>query len=71
MKSVVAALILSTLAVPALALEAPGFAVSGFAVSGLTFSEVLFPSADEFGRRSGNCPSRGAKLVAREGCGGV
>ncbi len=68
MKTLIAALLVSTLAAPVLAMEMPLFAADG-----ITASEVLFPMVDEFGRRSGNCPARGAKSVAREGstCGGV
>lgn len=67
MKTLIAALVLSTLAAPVLAMDAPAFPMSG-----VVSADVLFPSVDEFGRRSGNCPKRGA-LIAREGstCGGV
>ena len=66
MKSLVTALILSTLAAPVLALHLP---VAG----------VAAPSSDEFGRRSGRCPHRPeapvvpGQDIAREGsaCGGV
>ena len=68
MKTLIAALFVSTLAAPVLAMEMPLFAADG-----ITASELLFPMVDDFGRRSGNCPARGAKSVAREGstCGGV
>ena len=68
MKTLIAALILSTLSAPVLAMDA-----SPFTAIGATTADVLFPSADEFGRRSGHCPKRGAKIAGREGstCGGV
>ena len=68
MKTVFAALLVSTLASPGLAFDVPLFATGG-----VSASDLLFPTVDEFGRRSGACPSRGAKLIAREGsaCGGV
>jgi len=69
MKTLFAALLLSTLAAPVLALDLPMFAGGG-----VTTGDLLFPSVDEFGRRSGICPPRGgARVVAREGspCGGV
>ena len=68
MKTLIAAVLLSCLSAPVLAMDAamplPMFGIS---------SDVLFPGMDEFGRRSGLCPKRGAKIVAREGstCGGV
>jgi hypothetical protein len=66
MKTLIAALLLSTLAAPVLAMDVPMVAIDG-----ITASDVLFPSVDEFGRRSGNCPSRPG--IARVGsvCGGA
>lgn len=66
MKTLIAALLVSTLAAPVMAIEVPMFAADG-----ITASELPFPSVDAFGRRSGNC--LGAKMVARVGgiCNGV
>ena len=74
MKTLITALILSTLTGPVLALTLPGSAVSGAAVT-----DMLNPNADELGRRSGRCPRNPepvmlpGQVVAREGstCGGV
>ena len=69
MKTLFAALILSTLAAPVLALHLPVTAKPGAAAS----------SSDEFGRRSGRCPHHpmapltAGQDIARSGsaCGGV
>ncbi len=74
MKTLFTALILTSLAAPVLALDLP--AVARLGVSAL---DVLSPSDDAFGRRSGRCPHRpeqplvAGQVVAREGstCGGV
>ena len=70
MKSLVTALILSTLAAPVLALHLP---VAGGDTA------IAAPSSEDFGRRSGRCPHRPeAPLVIGNdfgrdgsGCGGV
>lgn len=66
MKTLFAALLLSTLAAPVLALDVPLFAVAG-----VTSSDLLFPVEDAFGRRSGNCPSRPGIARAGSTCGGA
>lgn len=68
MKTLIVALLLSSVTAPVLAMDA----AMPRPLAGIS-SDVLFPGMDEFGRRSGLCPKIGAKLVAREGstCGGV
>jgi hypothetical protein len=68
MKTLIVAVLLSSLSAPVLAMDT----AMPLPMIGIS-SEVLFPGMDEFGRRSGLCPKRGAKVVAREGstCGGV
>ncbi len=76
MKTLIAALVLSTLTAPVMALTLPSDAMTGASAT-----DVLAPSGDAFGRRSGACPQRPDQpllqggAVARERstntCGGV
>ena len=67
-KTLIAAVLLSSFSAPVLAMDT----AMPLPLVGIS-ADVLFPGIDEFGRRSGLCPKRGAKVVAREGstCGGV
>lgn len=68
MKTLIAALVLSTLSAPVVAMDVS----MPVPMAGIS-ADVLFPGLDGFDRRSGLCPKIGAKIVAREGstCGGV